>query len=272
MEAFVSRIISLSEISVAHDTRVGAKAANLGRLLAAGLPVPAGFVITDLTSTTTLSEQLQKEILQFWEKDNFVTAAVRSSGIGEDSKQASWAGQLETCLAVKKEEIVTAIAKCQQSLARANAQVYGQKLTRPPLQRLSVIVQKMIPSVLAGVLFTAQPVTGERDKRVVEAVLGLGELLVQGSVDVSHYQLHESGKLLSSDEPGQSDKLILDGSEIKTIALPSRPAAHLDTGQLSELVQLGEKIEKLLGGSQDIEWALSDGQFWILQARPITTV
>jgi len=148
----------------------------------------------------------------------------------------------------------------------------ARTLALSPLRHICLLVQEMIPSELSGVLFTAHPITGDKGCLVIETVLGLGELLVQGDVDVSHYELHTNGTIISSVEPGQDEELILVDNMLQRIHLPSRPAAHLSPQQLHELSQLGVQTENIFGMPQDIEWAMANGKYWLLQARPITTL
>jgi len=268
----MSEVKLLSQLAKSDIPLVGAKAANLSRLLTGGLPVPPGFVITALDDEERLTPELQNKILTVWDQLGLRIAAVRSSAIGEDDPHASWAGQLKTCLAVNKEQLFTAIESCQQSLKRVRAQAYSRTLALSPLRHICLLVQEMIPSELSGVLFTAHPITGDKGCLVIETVLGLGELLVQGDVDVSHYELHTNGTIISSVEPGQDEELILVDNMLQRIHLPSRPAAHLSPQQLHELSQLGVQTENIFGMPQDIEWAMANGKYWLLQARPITTL
>ena len=268
----MSQILLLSEQIADKASIVGSKAARLGALMASGLPVPDGFVITIPTDENIRTSQIQKEILAAWDTLGLSLAAVRSSAVGEDNILASWAGQLHTSLAVSKEEVFTHIQMCRESFNQLHTHLYARQLHIPALSQLAIIVQAMIPSELSGIIFTAHPVTGDCDVKVIEVVFGLGELLAQGQVSASHYQLHSDGSLIAAQYPGQENKLMITSDGLHLINLPDMPAAHLTSSQLQQLLRFGKDIEGIFGQPQDIEWTIVGNQWWILQSRPITTL
>lgn len=205
---------------------VGGKGASLARLTRAGLPVPAGFCLT----TRAYRERSMVGVLEAFQALGG-PVAVRSSATAEDLPGLSFAGQHDTVLNVTEDGLFDAILRCWDSLQSARAVAYRENNGIASAE-MAVVVQRMAPADVSGVLFTADPVTG-RAEPVVNAVRGLGEALVSGEADTE--------ELLS-------------------------PA------QKSTLVSLGERIEALYGMPMDVEWALVGEEFQIVQARPITSL
>ncbi|MET9632345.1 PEP/pyruvate-binding domain-containing protein [Lentzea sp. NPDC006480] len=212
--------------SAADLAAVGGKGASLARLTRAGLPVPAGFCLT----TRAYRERSMEGVLEAFQQLGG-PVAVRSSATAEDLPGLSFAGQHDTVLNVDESGLFDAILKCWDSLQSARAVAYRENNAVDSAE-MAVVVQRMVPADVSGVLFTADPVTG-RTEPVINAVQGLGEALVSGEAN--------SSDLLSA-------------------------------AQKDSLVALGERIEKLYGMPMDIEWALVGEEFQILQARPITSL
>ena len=186
------------------------------------------------------------------------SVAVRSSATAEDLPGASFAGQQETLLGVTgAAAVVAAVRQCWCSLWTGRAIAYrAQQGSAADGVAMAVVVQRMVEPVAAGVLFTADPVTSDRSRMIVEAVPGRGETLVQGSRTpdryvVDHFSGHVCEELLSN--PGRG--LLLDSEQVRALhALARRAEAHF-------------------GQPQDLEWAVdAAGKLWLLQARPITTL
>ncbi|MBU1032049.1 hypothetical protein KKE03_03995 [Patescibacteria group bacterium] len=244
-------IKSFNEISKNDVSLVGGKGASLGEMTRAGFPVPPGFVVT----TAGFKKDIEKEVLYLFDELNAERVAVRSSGVAEDSSQASWAGQLETYLNVKRENLIEKIKECWNSIKSERALSYAsmQNLSDDQLI-VAVVVQKMVESKTSGVMFTANPVSNNRNEVMIESVLGLGESLVQGSVTPDNFIIDKKTLDITSKDL-QKDKQAIADETIK------------------ELTKLGIKIEDHYGKPQDIEWAIDDeGKIWILQSRPITTL
>lgn len=221
------------------DTGCGGKAATLGALIRAGFAVPDGVVL--LADAPGGWEHDLADVLAGLGGARF---AVRSSGSGEDGPTASYAGQLHTSLDVRADEVADEIRRTASSADRARA--YVDALGHD-VGQISVIVQRMLAPVAAGVAFTRHPVTAER-AIVVEAVHGLGEPLVAGRATPQRWQ------------PGAGGRLTATGPDVL-----SRPQAQ-------EVADLADRIEVCLGGGQDVEWAITaDRRVWVLQARPIST-
>jgi len=228
---------------------VGNKAARLGEMLQAGLPVPGGFAVT----TSLMSRALSAEagtgldlstretagIERMWRRIGVNSkVAVRSSGLNEDGENQSYAGMFESRLNVGQQDFMHSLAEVGQSLASGRATAYSGN-TR---ETGGVVVQKMINAQYAGVLFSEHPVT--TGCMLVELTQGLGESLVNGSVSPEAYRFGRvSGRFLE-DRPPPID--------------------------LTPLLEMGRRVEALFGQPQDVEWAYAKGQFYLLQARNIT--
>ncbi len=203
--------------------------------------------------------------------------AVRSSATAEDLPGLSFAGQQESYLNILGEQpLLEAVKRCWASLWTARAVDYRARHNIPPQEvSLAVVVQKMIPADVAGVLFTADPLTGARDHAMINAAWGLGETLVSGRVIPDTFILDKNNGQIISQQI--NDKALMAvGSENGTqeIAVPpeQRRRPTLTAEQAARLNQLGLRIEQLYGCPMDIEWTLLADQFSIVQARPITTL
>ncbi len=221
----ISLILPLDD-SAADLATAGGKGASLARLTRAGLPVPTGFHLT----TRAYRERSTEGVLEAF-RELGGPVAVRSSATAEDLPDLSFAGQHDTVLDVGEDGLLDAIGRCWKSLDTERAVAYRERngITHA---EMAVVVQRMVPADVSGVLFTADPVTG-RAEPVINAVRGLGEALVSGEVDT---------------------------------------ADLLSPIQKTALKRLGERIEALYGMPMDIEWALVGDSFQILQARPITSL
>ena len=231
---------------------VGGKGASLGEMTKANLPVPFGFVIT----TEANGEIKEEEILKAFDLLSSEKVSVRSSGVAEDSTSASWAGQLETYLNVGKVDLIEKIRMCWDSITsdRAKSYIREKNLSNDKL-KMAVIVQKMVESKISGVTFTANPVTGNQNEIMIEAVLGLGENVVQGLLTPDNFII---------------DKQTLN---IKSRDLQKEDEPTLTDSFIEQLSNFGKIIEAHYGYPQDIEWAIdSQNKIWILQSRPITTL
>jgi rifampicin phosphotransferase len=230
------------------DAPVGGKAAGLARLVRLGLRVPPAFVIVGATPGN-----LPADLADHYAQLGAAAVAVRSSALGEDSADASFAGQYETILDVTGlDALRTAIDTCLASLHNNRAAAYRRQ-TGPGAAgpAMSVVVQAMVPASSAGVLFTADPVTGRRDRVVVDAVRGLGEALVSGHASPDHYVLDRRGNTLESRIDGTATIL---AEDLRRKLLAAALAAEASEGH-----------------PLDLEWAVDgDGEVHWLQARPIT--
>ena len=208
---------------------------------------------------------------------NGQAVAVRSSATAEDLPGASFAGQQETYLNVRDTgALMEAVKACWASLWTARAMAYRARQGIDPASvSLAVVVQQMVPAEAAGMLFTADPVSGRRDRTIINATWGLGEAVVGGQVTPDTLMIDkESGRVLSRET---ADKEVMtvyteDGTGERPVPEARRRQPVLDDEGAAELVRYGTRIEDLYGSPQDLEWALADGQFFIVQARPITNL
>ncbi len=264
-------VSNLSDVTQAHASEVGRKAAALGELLRAGHRVPAGFVVTT-KAEQRLTPAVSKAVLQHFDSLKFERAAVRSSGASEDGKDQSWAGQFATFLHVERSGVLEAIRSCWVSADAARVAAYANGAR---IGGMAVLVQQMVHSQTAGVAFSVNPVTGNQSQIMVEAVYGLGELLVQGLSTPDNYLLDKAtGQALQSDIAEKLTLLTYQNGHTIEIGVPDaqQKSSALSSAQLRELAQLVRDIEDYYGFPVDIEWAYEDDLLYLLQARPITTV
>jgi pyruvate,water dikinase len=209
-----------------------------------------------------------------------VPVAVRSSATAEDTADTSFAGMHETFANVVGDEAVLArLVDCWVSLYGDRVIAYraSRGMTEEPV--IAVVVQQMIQSERSGVLFCADPSTGDRDRIVIEAALGLGEVVVSGAVEPDTYVLAKQGeqgpRLLSARVGHQSHKLVGGpGGTVERIDLePAEGGARVLTdAEVVALAELGQRVEAHYGSPQDVEWAMAGGQTYLVQSRPITTL
>ncbi len=208
---------------------------------------------------------------------NGQAVAVRSSATAEDLRGASFAGQQETYLNVRDAgALLEAVRACWASLWTARAMAYRERQNIEPASvSLAVVVQRMVPAEAAGIMFTADPVGGGRDRVVISAVWGLGEAVVGGQVTPDTLVVDRASGRVNSRETADKEVMTVytgDGTGERLVPEARRRQPVLDDEAATELARLGAWIEELYGSPQDIEWALADGEFFILQARPITNL
>ena len=224
-----------------------------------------------------IPEDIHEEITRFLSIFGAKNAyAVRSSATAEDLPAASFAGQQDTYLnIVGKEAILKHISKCWASLFTERAVTYRlQNGFDHRKVHLSVVVQKMVFPQVAGILFTADPVTSNRKVLSIDASFGLGEALVSGQVNADIYKVR-NGKVL--DKKISAKKLAMyalkDGGTQEQEIEPERQNRQaLKDEQILQLERMGRKIAEHFACPQDIEWCLADDTFYIVQSRPITTL
>ena len=187
-----------------------------------------------------------------------VRYAVRSSGMGEDSSVASFAGLHETELGVAPEAVPDAVRRCWASLWSPAAVAYRQRrgLTHDG-GGMAVVVQALVPADAAAVVFTRHPVTGRTDQIVVTGTRGLGEAMVSGTVTPDTWVIDRETRLVVHFEPGDR--------------APGQAGAALEPALLNDLSGLALEVERAFGAPVDLEAAATDGVWFLLQARPITT-
>ncbi|MCE5184807.1 MAG: hypothetical protein LLF76_01620 [Planctomycetaceae bacterium] len=276
------RAFSLEDSSCPLD-QAGAKTIGLLRLLRSGLAVPPAFCISaqayrvhlksiHLPSATEIShlEHIQKEILELPMDSELMTqieeryrslsapiVAVRSSATAEDLPEHSFAGQYETFLNIANlSQCLEAVKKCWASVWSKRAFYYRQRNgIEHQSVAMAVIVQTQVNADCAGVMFTADPVTGDIGRIVIESCPGLGDKLVSGTVQPDRFVFDKSGPVQISFAAASPDA--------RSSLLPALAAS---------LAEAAVEIEKAFGGPQDIEWAIENGKVFFLQSRPITTL
>jgi pyruvate,water dikinase len=256
--------------SAEDPRRFGGKAAELSRALRAGLPVPRGYAL-DVDAVEAVVAGGGVTI-----RETAVRWAVRSSALGEDGEGASFAGMHVTKLHVPTHEVGSAVREVHASAHAPAALSYRRRMGVEGVPRMAVIVQEMIPSEVAGVLFTRHPMTGARE-RVVEASWGLGETVVSGLVTPDHFRLSPTGEVLEH-RAGHKDIAIVWSEQGGTREEEIEAARHrepcLDRDRLAALVALAHAVEEAMPGDHDLEWAFARGSArpYLLQRRPITKV
>ncbi len=222
-------------------------------------------------------ESLAEEILQAYRRLRDAggeRVAVRSSATAEDLPEASFAGQQDTYLNVRGEEaLLKAVQSCWGSLWTARAVAYRARQKTPAEGlAMAVVVQQMVMADAAGILFTANPVTGARDEIIINAAWGLGEAVVGGEVTPDHVVVEKaSGKIkeLTVSEKTAMTAITEEGTRQVALCDGRRLARVLGDDEIARLASIGRQIELHYGAPQDIEWAMVGGQFAVLQARPI---
>ena len=259
-----------------HDVAVaGGKGASLAAMSTAGMNVPAGFVVRADTlgaavdaarlralaesgdhvgaqAVVQAAEPPRDEIAAAYERLGGGAVAVRSSACAEDSEEASFAGQQETFLdVIGADDVCRKVVECWGSFFSERAIFYRSHKGSLSDLDMAVVVQRMVGADKSGVLFTVDPVARRRDRMLIEAVYGLGEQVVSGQVTPDHYIVDRDGEV-------KVERLVHGGV--------------LEPDEVRALVELGTSLQRHFGGPQDVEWAIAEGQLFLLQSRPVTTL
>ena len=294
---------------------VGGKGINIAKMISNGFSVPPAFAVTvdayemfldrnglreqireildrtdfdDDASLTKGSEEIRSLFLNADIGDDELVDlkkqrgeligeyfAVRSSAVAEDLADASFAGQQDTYLNVRREDVVRMILTCWASYWNARAMKYRHDASKDHLsQGMAVVVQKMVKSDISGVMFTADPVTGE-DRVIIEASWGLGESIVSGLVTPDSYVLAKDTLEVKDFTVNTKEQgyYLADGkNQLMDIPKEKAEARCADDDILKLIAEQGLALEKHFGHPQDIEWGVEDGKVYILQSRNITTL
>lgn len=285
-------VVNLDDAVAGHIDRVGGKAAQLHRMLQAGLPVPDAVVITadafrshfgdmpldERPATPTLDRALQIDIREVLEAtfkaDEFLV--VRSSSTSEDGADYSFAGQHETYYYIARDQVMPAVAACWLSMWSPAALSYRAEQTEPADPgAMAVIVQRMVQADRSGVCFTADPTGTHPDDVWIEAIWGLGAALVDGRVSPDRLRLDRNGSILRHQIGRKRFKVaaaLRDPADLRLEPVPafqqSQPA--LDASRAAEVLDMSLEAERLAGCPQDVEWAYEAERLYLLQSRPIT--
>ncbi|MBI2695430.1 phosphoenolpyruvate synthase [Mycobacterium nebraskense] len=317
VNAYVSDI---SALRLGDSEEAGGKGANMGELVAAGLPVPPGFVLLrgsylsamraggvdaelaamhrealtkvdnsarlselcermrHLVTEAGVSEDVRDQLLASYRRlGSNCVVAVRSSATGEDGRDASFAGMNQTLTNVTGEDaLVDSVTQCWASLFSPRVVTYraSRGFTADPA--MAVVVQQMIASEQSGVAFTTDPSTGDPGHIVIEAALGLGEVVVSGKVQPDTYVVDKKTLNVLDVKVGYQAFKIVRGPEGRDVVVDLEPelaqARVLDDAALRRIAELAIAVENHHGCPQDVEWAIAAGKAWLVQARPITTL
>jgi rifampicin phosphotransferase len=235
----------LGDVRMTDVAQVGGKAASLGELLAAGVRVPDGVVLTAAAAEVPADER--RSLLWVGAGDLGIGPfAVRSSGITEDGAERSYAGIYESVLDVSADELPAATERCLASARAARVAEYETGTNG----RMAVIIQRMVTPAAAGVALTADPINGDRGSCIVTAVRGTGDRLVSGAALGDEWVVRHG-----------------------TVTSRRRPEGAIDARQAREVATEARRIADARGTPHDIEWAIDgDGTLWVLQARPMTAL
>jgi pyruvate, water dikinase len=300
----VTHVLPFREPACLEVAEAGGKGSSLARMTSLGLPVPPGFVIAAgaladalpdrgaelrelarrrdaagaqaLIREVELEPGLRRAVLDAYAGlgPEDAPVAVRSSACAEDSEEASFAGQQETYLHVRGGDHVRArIRDCWASFFSERALFYREQKGSLDDLGMAVVVQRMVEAEIAGVLFTCDPVRKRHDRMVVEAVLGLGEAVVSGQVTPDHYVLKRDGSIRKAQvhiQPYAIVALPEGGVEERELSPQEGGEQKVADDVLVRLARIGDDLEQRLGAPQDIEWAVQDGEIFVLQARPVT--
>jgi len=306
-------VLDLAAIDASMIALVGGKAANLGELIRANLPVPPGICVTTEAyrqvaasapidydafgvaapeELKRLAGQAREALLAvpiptaiaevivnaYGQLGNSVPVAVRSSATAEDLPYASFAGQQDTYLhIIGRDAVLDAVRRCWASLWTDRAVVYRTTNSIDHhTARLAVVVQRMVDAEVAGVLFTANPVSGRRRQAVIDASPGLGEAVVSGAVNPDHFVVDTDSRAIVERRLGDKRievRPLPDGRTQHVARMKGTDRSCLTDDQVRALAVLGDRVEAHYGIPQDTEWAIdAEGTLWLTQARPITTL
>ncbi len=249
------------------EPRFGAKSANLGELLAADIPVPGGFAIA-AGADESVWEEIHGQYAQLGEAP---PVAVRSSAVGEDSAEATFAGQYESYLWIRGAEAVCdAVRRCWASASSDRATAYRERLGSGP-GAMGVTVQLMVDAVVSGVMFTCNPASGDRSMVALNASWGLGLAVVGGEVNPDDYLVSKvTGEIVRERLGSKEIEYVADAVQ-RPVPAERRDVPCLSHEKIADLVALGRRVERHFGAPQDIEWAIDpDGNLFVLQTRPVT--
>ena len=296
-------IKAFEEIRKGDIAIAGGKGANLGEMTQAGITVPPGVVLTadaydffmeaggiepqkfesasqirSAILSAKMPAEIESEIREFCGTlEEGARMAVRSSATAEDLDDASFAGQQETYLnVIGTDNVLTKIRECYASLWGDRAVSYRKNSGYDKQKTsLAVVIQQMVESESAGVMFTSDP-AGNRENNHINAAYGLGEAVVSGIVSPDEYICTKEGTVIKQVTGSKEVEIIYDaengGTKKVSVDESRRKQSVLNKEQIAALVKEGVRIEKHYGHPMDIEWAVKSGRIYILQARSITTL
>ena len=260
----------------------GVRAGLLDELAAADVDDPstlsrAATRLQDLVRSAGMTDDLRRAVRDAYTRLGEPPVAVRSSATAEDSASTSFAGMNATFTNVRgADELAQRIVDCWASLWSPRVVAYRATHRLAGEPAIAVVVQDMVDSTASGVMFTADPATGDRDSLVIEAAFGLGEVVVGGQVEPDTYVVSKEGPRITHVHLGAKAEKIVRGPDghDQRVAVPSQEQARrvLDDDKLLALARMAMEIERHYGTPQDVEFALEGEHTWIVQSRPITTL
>lgn len=313
----MSYIKSFNNLSKTDAAIAGGKGASLGEMTGAGIPVPPGFVvlsdafefflketdliqeveaelkkvnhkemesverasetIRELIENAEMPKVLAEEIIEAHKKLDAEFVAVRSSATAEDGVEHAWAGQLDSFLNTKKEDVLKNVQRCFSSLFTPRAIFYRfEKGLHDTHISVAVVVQKMVQSEKSGIAFSVHPVTEDYNQMIIEGSWGLGEAIVSGQVTPDSFVVEKDNDTIIDTNVAEKTRGLfksLNGSnEWLDIETKKANEQCLSGKEVIELGNLIKGIEKHYGFPCDIEWAYEKKKFYIVQSRPITTL
>ena len=262
----------LSELQASDAERFGGKSASLGELLRAGIPVPPGFSISS-EAGEELTDALHDDIVaRYAGLGDDAPVAVRSSALGEDSAEATFAGQQDTYLWVRGlDAVCEALQKCWASLYNPEAVAYRERFgVEDPA--MGVTVQLMVDAAVSGVMFTCNPVSGDRSMVAVNASWGLGLAVVGGEVTPDDYLVSKiTEEVVRQTINDKAIEYVPGGDGPRRVDVAGERRTQPCLTDLGPLLALARRIEGHFGTPQDIEWAIDrEGELFVLQSRPVT--
>ena len=300
---------SLDRLRREDESSFGGKSASLGELLAAEIPVPPGFALSTAAYSSfaaddavaaaiaggdsdAIGEAMRAAVMPAMVAEEIADAytalgeppvAVRSSAVGEDSEEATFAGQQETFLWVRGvDQVRQAVRDCWISLYSPTAVSYRARLGRDREAAMGVTVQEMVDAEISGVMFTCNPVSGDPSMVAVNASWGLGLAVVGGEVTPDDYLVSKvTREVVRATVNDKHHEYVPDpngrGAIRRDVEDERRSTRCLDEPALAALVDVAKRVERHFGSRQDIEWAIARGTtapegLYLLQSRPVTGV
>ena len=300
---------SLDRLRREDESSFGGKSASLGELLAAEIPVPPGFALSTAAYSSfaaddavaaaiaggdsdAIGEAMRAAVMPATVAEEIADAytalgeppvAVRSSAVGEDSEEATFAGQQETFLWVRGvDQVRQAVRDCWISLYSPTAVSYRARLGRDREAAMGVTVQEMVDAEISGVMFTCNPVSGDPSMVAVNASWGLGLAVVGGEVTPDDYLVSKvTREVVRATVNDKHHEYVPDpngrGAIRRDVEDERRSTRCLDEAALAALVDVAKRVERHFGSRQDIEWAIARGTtapegLYLLQSRPVTGV
>jgi pyruvate,water dikinase len=284
----------LEALRRADEPTYGGKSASLGELIAAGIPVPPGFALSidafhafadplggqiEAMRSAPVPDAVREEVARAYAQlgENDPPVAVRSSAIGEDSAQATFAGQQETYLWVRgAEDVCDAVRDCWLSLYSAPAVAYRARLPAAPEPAMGVTVQLMVDAEISGVMFTCNPVSGDPSMVAINASWGLGLAVVGGEVTPDDYLVSKVTREVVRRQVHDKHVQYVPGERgAVRVEVPDerREVPCLGDTELNALADVARRVERHFGSRQDVEWAIArGGELFVVQSRPVTGV